>query len=71
MMILTLFAELASTYILMQLRKWWKITIIMMPRAYTTMHWCILGEPDIYDLDGCLGDIYSLTKEQVINILTK
>ncbi|MDD6035546.1 MAG: hypothetical protein PUC30_05055 [Lachnospiraceae bacterium] len=38
--------------------------------GYTTMHWCILGEPDIYDLDGCLGDIRSLTKEQVINILT-
>ncbi|MDD6034769.1 MAG: hypothetical protein PUC30_01015 [Lachnospiraceae bacterium] len=39
--------------------------------GYTTMHWCILGEPDIYDLDGCLGDIHSLTKEQVINILTR
>lgn len=37
--------------------------------GYTKMHWCILAEPDVYDLDGCLGDIDTLTQEQIIHIL--
>lgn len=35
----------------------------------TRMHWCILAEPDVYDLEGNLGDINSLTREQVDRIL--
>ncbi len=37
--------------------------------GYTQMHWCICAEPDVYDLDGCLGDISTLTKEQISHIL--
>ena len=37
--------------------------------GYTLMHWCVLAEPTVYDYDGCLGDIDSLTKEQVTDIL--
>lgn len=38
---------------------------------YTQMHWCILAEPGVYDLEGCLGDIHSLTQEQIFHILEK
>lgn len=37
--------------------------------GFTTMHWCITRNPDVYDLEGNLGDINDLTKEQVISIL--
>lgn len=37
--------------------------------GYTQMHWCILAEPSVYDLDGNLGDVHSLTQKQVIRIL--
>lgn len=37
--------------------------------GYTKMHWCIFAEPDVYDLDGCLGDINTLTQEQITHIL--
>lgn len=37
--------------------------------GYTKMHWCIFAEPDIYDLDGCLGDLNTLTQEQITHIL--
>lgn len=31
----------------------------------TKVHWCILAEPDVYDLSGCLGDLATLTREQI------
>ena len=37
----------------------------------TTMHWCVFAEPDVYDLEGCLGDIGTLTQGQVTHVLTK
>ena len=37
--------------------------------GYTKIHWCIFAEPDVYDLDGCLGDINTLTQEQITHIL--
>ena len=37
--------------------------------GHTKMHWCILAEPDVYALEGNLGNINSLTREQVIHIL--
>ena len=37
--------------------------------GYTQIHWCICAEPDVYDLDGCLGDISTLTCEQISHIL--
>lgn len=37
--------------------------------GYTKMHWCIFAEPDVYDLDGCLGDLNTLTQEQITHIL--
>lgn len=35
------------------------------------MHWCILAEPDVYDLAECLGDIKTLTEEQIAHALAK
>lgn len=37
--------------------------------GYTTMHWCVFAEPDVYDMDGCLGDIGTLTRDQIVRIL--
>lgn len=37
--------------------------------GYTKMHWCIFAEPDVYDLDGCLGNINTITQEQITHIL--
>jgi len=34
----------------------------------TKIHWCIISEPDIYDLSGCLGDLSTLTQQQVMQI---
>ena len=39
--------------------------------GHTKMLWCIAAEPDVYELDGCLGDISTLTREQVFHILKK
>ena len=39
--------------------------------GYTQMHWCVFAEPDVYDLEGCLGDIGTLTQEQVTHVLTQ
>lgn len=39
--------------------------------GFTTMHWCVFAEPDVYDLEGNIGDIHSLTKEQITQILSK
>ena len=36
----------------------------------TTLHWCVFADPDVYDLAGCLGDLGTLTREQVVNVLT-
>ena len=30
---------------------------------------CIFAEPDVYDLDGCLGDLSTLTQGQITHIL--
>ena len=37
--------------------------------GFTQMHWCVFKEPTVYDYDGCLGDIDSLTKEQITDYL--
>lgn len=39
--------------------------------GHTKMHWCILAEPDVYDLAECLGDIKTLTEEQIAHALAK
>ncbi|MCQ2431334.1 MAG: hypothetical protein MJ175_01885 [Clostridia bacterium] len=37
--------------------------------GYSSIHWCVLAEPDVYDLERSLGDIQTLTREQVTEIL--
>lgn len=37
--------------------------------GHTKMHWCVLAEPDVYDLDGCLGELHTLTQEQLTHVL--
>lgn len=37
--------------------------------GYTMMHWGVNAEPDVYDLEDCLGDIHTLTREQILDIL--
>ena len=37
--------------------------------GYTLMHWCVLAEPDVYDLAKCRGELDTLTEEQVRGIL--
>lgn len=39
--------------------------------GYTQVNWCIMAEPGVYDLEGCLGDIHTLTQEQVTRIIEK
>ncbi len=29
------------------------------------VHWCILAEPDVYDLEACMGDIKTLTEQKL------
>lgn len=35
--------------------------------GFTTIHWCITANPDVYDLERSLGDIMKITEEQVMN----
>lgn len=34
----------------------------------TTIHWCIETNPNVYDLEGCIGNLEDLTQEQVLNL---
>ncbi|MCH5353339.1 MAG: hypothetical protein J1E06_07730 [Acutalibacter sp.] len=38
-------------------------------RKETTVTWCIAAEPGFYELEGCLGDLETLTREQVFSAL--
>ena len=37
--------------------------------GYTTMHWCVFADPDVYDLKGNLGELDELTREAVLHHL--
>lgn len=37
--------------------------------GFTKIHWCILAEPDVYDLEGCMGDIHTLSREKIAHAL--
>lgn len=32
------------------------------------IHWCLKAEPDVYELAGCIGDVESVTKEQLLSL---
>ena len=33
------------------------------------IHWCLKAEPDFYDLAGCIGEIESVSEDQVLNLV--
>lgn len=35
----------------------------------TKVHWCVTSEPDVWDLERCIGDLNDLTQEKVKHIL--
>ena len=39
--------------------------------GYTKMHWCFETEPDVYDLERCVGDLNELTEQTVLDVLAK
>ncbi|MGE4484108.1 MAG: hypothetical protein AB7C97_03215 [Oscillospiraceae bacterium] len=39
--------------------------------GYTELHWCVFSEPDIYDLQECVGKLDDLTEAQVLAVLAE
>lgn len=34
----------------------------------TTVHWCIETNPDVYEIESCIGELEELTREQILSL---
>lgn len=35
----------------------------------TEIHWCLETQPEYYDLEGCIGNLENVTKQQILNLV--